>query len=191
MAMVRCSADEHYYDDTKHSSCPYCKKAPVNDAKTQVIKSAPKEEPKQESKPKASSTPSKGPKTQFAWGSKKKETKKADVSPVVGWLVIIKGNAKGEDFRLIPGMNTIGRDGSNAVSVESDETISREKHAVIIFDYKNRLFFLQHGEGNNLTYLNDSVVLQPSKLKSGDHITLGDTTFMFVPFCDENCPWEL
>lgn len=216
MPMIRCKEDEHYYDDTKHSNCPYCSSSTLQVHSEAPVSSSPKTVKVNSSATSASSSPktvkistqdkktekinsespsrpidSGAPKTQFAWGSKQKSTQ-VDVQPVVGWLVVLEGSGKGQDIRLVPGMNTIGRGTENTVCLSfGDEMISRDKHANIIFDYKNKLFFLQHGDGNNLTYLNDSVVLQPQQMNNGDVVTLGNTKLRFIPFCDENCPWEL
>jgi hypothetical protein len=175
MSMVRCNADEHFYDDAKHTFCPYCSSVEMDeetriissDDKTKVIK----QEPKQND----------SPKTQFAWGSQNTQQEES-FSPVVGWLVVLNGDGKGKDYKLIPGMNTIGRDGTNGICITSDATITSSKHAIVVYDYKNNKYFLTHGEGTNLTYLNDNVVLQPSELTSGDKITLGNTDMKFMPF---------
>jgi len=224
--MRRCDNNEHFYDENKHSSCPYCTGARDNGAKTVVyggnkssstvkidtpaneelpkntIAMEPTPTPKQE-------IPATGPKTVAAWGKKKtttpeatqtitpeqnthQETTNKSDAPVVGWFVIIEGDGEGTDFRIIPGMNTIGREHSNAISINfGDTSISREKHCTIIFDYKNKLFFLQHGDGSNLTYLNDSVILTPTQLKAGDILGLGDTKLKFIPFCCNDFCWEL
>jgi hypothetical protein len=202
--MRRCDANEHFYDENKHTGCPHCVGLKYSDNKSRDTVKV--DNKKDKSLPTAEQqTSSAGSNTIVAWGNKKgtpdkpKETiqlkqpvAQQKNAPVVGWFVIIKGKGEGTDFRIIPGMNTLGRESSNAISIDfGDTSISREKHCTIIFDYKNKLFFLQHGDGANLTYLNGNVVLTPTQLKAGDILDLGDTKLKFIPFCCEDFCWEL
>jgi pSer/pThr/pTyr-binding forkhead associated (FHA) protein len=88
-------------------------------------------------------------------------------------------------------MNPIGRDASNRVSLPfGDPLVSRQKHAVVVYDPRGKKFFVQHGDSSNLTYLGDQPVLAPAELKGRERIRLGDTVLMFVPFCGEDFDWE-
>ncbi len=111
--------------------------------------------------------------------------------PVVGWLVIVDGPGKGNFVKLGFGMNSIGRATESRVSIDfGDDQISRENHAFLTYDTKNRKFYIQHGGGANLTYLGNSPVLQPFELKGNEVISIGNTKLYFVPFCGENFNWE-
>ncbi len=112
--------------------------------------------------------------------------------PVVGWLVIIEGPGRGRSVTLGYGMNTIGRDAANRVSLPfGDSQISRMKHATLTYDPRGRKFFLQHGESTNLTYVGETPVLSPLQLSPGDTIRLGDTTVLrFVPLCGDDFNWD-
>jgi pSer/pThr/pTyr-binding forkhead associated (FHA) protein len=112
--------------------------------------------------------------------------------PVVGWLVVVEGPGRGRSVTLGYGMNPIGRDASNRVSLPfGDQLVSRQKHAMITYDPRGRKFFIQHGESSNLTYLGEQPVLAPAELEGGELIRLGDDTVLkFVPFCGENFEWE-
>lgn len=110
--------------------------------------------------------------------------------PVVGWLVIIEGPGKGTSLKLGFGMNSIGRAPDERIAVDfGDEEISRKSHAMLTYDPRGRKFYLQHGEGTNLTYLGDAPVLQPVELKGGEVIGIGSTRFAFVPFCGSDFNW--
>jgi len=118
------------------------------------------------------------------------ENKKLHIEAVVGWLIIVKGEGIGTDHRIISGMNSIGRSLENKIVLDyGDNTIS-SSHATIIYDYKNHIFFFQHGGGTNLSYINNSVILQPTELKNGDIIGLGNTELRFVPLCDNDFNWD-
>lgn len=112
--------------------------------------------------------------------------------PVVGWLVVIRGPGKGRSVTLGYGMNPIGRDADNRISLPyGDEQISRKKHATITYDPRGRKFYLLHGESSNLTYIGEIPVLAPTILTGGETIRLGgETEVRFVPLCGEDFDWE-
>lgn len=109
--------------------------------------------------------------------------------PVVGWLVCIEGNHYGNCFNLYGGKNFIGRAAEMDICLAGDNTVSRVKHATIIYEPKERKFFAQPGESHELFYLNESVVLSNELLKDRDVLTIGKTSLVFVPFCDERYGW--
>jgi len=85
------------------------------------------------------------------------EADQLKVEPVVGWLVVLNGAGKGVSRQLYYGMNSIGRSSEEKVSIGSeDELISRKGHAFLTYDPKGRKFYIQHGGGSNLTYLNET-----------------------------------
>lgn len=110
--------------------------------------------------------------------------------PVVGWLVCIEGKDFGESFKLKTGRNFIGRARNMDIVLQGDNSISREKHAIILYEPKRREFIAQAGESRELFYLNDDVVLNPVRLNQNDIITIGNTKLMFFPCCGENFSWE-
>ena len=61
----------------------------------------------------------------------------ADSSPVVGWLVGLKGVYQGESFEIHQGKNHIGRALNMSIALVKEKTVSRDKHATIIFDPEN------------------------------------------------------
>ena len=120
-----------------------------------------------------------------------KESDNFVTEPVVGWLVIIDGPGKGNFVKLGFGMNAIGRNAESRVCIDfGDDQISRENHALLTYDTKNRKFYVQHGGGANLTYLGDTPVLQPFELKGNEVISIGNTKLYFVPFCGANFNWD-
>ena len=113
------------------------------------------------------------------------------VNPVVGWLVVIDGPGKGESRTLRVGANAIGRGAKSSVSLDfGDDTISRDRHAIITFDPRSNAFYLERGPVSNLVYLNDELVLSPIELVSGDTITLGRTIVKFIALCSEGFSWS-
>ena len=111
--------------------------------------------------------------------------------PVVGWLVAIAGPGKGQVCRLGYGINSLGRgDGSRVRLDFGDDRISRESHAVVTYDSRGRKFYLQHGGGTNLTYLDGEPVLVPTNLEPMMDFSIGETTLRFIPFCGPDFDWE-
>ena len=121
------------------------------------------------------------------------EEKKETVSEVVlaGWLIIISEKGKGESYPITFGFNSIGRGEDNHICINNqDNSISREKHASVIYDYSNNIYFLKHESGKFLTYLNNNLVLETKELTSFDTIKIGNTKLLFVALCGENFKWD-
>lgn len=111
--------------------------------------------------------------------------------PPVGWLVVIAGPGQGASLTLGNGVNAIGRDASQRLTLNfGDELISRVNHARITYDPRGKKFYIQHGGGANLTYVNDEPVLALRELTANTHILLGATTLRFVPLCGEAFDWD-
>jgi FHA domain len=111
--------------------------------------------------------------------------------PVTGWLVVVKGPGLGTSVNLGIGANSIGRDRRERVVLDFGDTmISRTNHATIVYDDRARAFFIQHGDGKNLTRVNDKLVTGFVELHAGDTIELGpQTSVRFVPFCGPGFCW--
>lgn len=110
--------------------------------------------------------------------------------PVVGWLVCVAGYHFGECFSIFAGKNSIGRSSENRIVIADDNSISRVKHALIVYEPKKRNFYLQPGDSSGLTYLNDDYITDSHKLSAHDMIELGDSKFMFVQLCGETFSWD-
>jgi hypothetical protein len=122
--------------------------------------------------------------------AKRDKEKRDEVEPVVGWLVIVEGKGRGNDLRVVAGQNSIGRGASNMICLNfGDETISRDRHAFIIYDTKHKKFVFRSGDGQNISYLNDAGVYSPEPIVDGDTIEIGETKLRFSTFCNENFEW--
>jgi hypothetical protein len=96
--------------------------------------------------------------------------------PVVGWLVALSGEQKGEDFRLRDGQNSLGSAPENEVILR-DSTISA-KHASL--RYKDGKFFLTDLDSTNGTFLNDGAEpIAREELKDNDVIRVGEINLKF------------
>jgi len=111
------------------------------------------------------------------------------LEPVVGWLVCIEGNLIGKDFRLTSGRNFIGRGSDMDVVLEGDPSVSRTAHAIVVYEPKENVYLIQPGASKELSYLNDSVVLESKVIAPNDVITVGATKLLFVPCCSKAFNW--
>ncbi|MCE2542577.1 MAG: FHA domain-containing protein [Acidobacteria bacterium] len=105
--------------------------------------------------------------------------------------MIVDGPGKGRVATLGMGVNSIGRDPAERVSLDyGDAMISRTNHGAITYDPRGQKFYVQHGGGTNLTYVNDEPVLEPRELEPLTHVQIGNTVLRFVPLCGVNFSWQ-
>lgn len=114
----------------------------------------------------------------------------SNVEPAVGWLTCIKGECIGETFGIKAGKNCIGRSLSNEISLAKENGVSRDRHAQITFEPRKRQFFIQNGETDGLTYVNDELIVTFAELKNYDIITVGDVKLIFIALCGEKFTWD-
>jgi hypothetical protein len=110
--------------------------------------------------------------------------------PVVGWLVCLEGPDRGRDFRLHSEKNFIGRSPLMDVCVPGDDTVSREKHGVVIFDPKKQVFWALPGDSSGLVYVNGDIVHAPTQIQRGDVLEIGQTKLVLIPFCGDQYSWS-
>lgn len=182
MNLTRCEKG-HFYDADRFDSCPHCNdvgSAAYDATVSMPLQTMPSEIMQTEPLATVLQTTNKTETSQETVGYFQGSI---GLEPVVGWLVCIKGSHFGEDFRLKVGRNFIGRASSMDVVLSGDESVSREKHAVVLYEPKNNIFIVQPGEARELCYLNDSVVLNSVEIKAYDVLQVGESKLMFVPFC--------
>jgi hypothetical protein len=110
--------------------------------------------------------------------------------PVAGWLVCLEGPDRGRDFRLHMEKNFIGRAPNMDVVLDGDNTVSRERHAIVIFDPKKKTFWALPGDASGLVYLNGEIVNSPVQMKTDDILEVGLTKLVLIPFCGDRYSWS-
>jgi len=198
----------HHYDTKIHNKCPYCSGSTglsdVSDIilenngvsldenkKTKIWNSKPIKADIVSIDENYGEKEDNG-RTVFIGHTRKTESKEEKQILLAGWLVIVSEQQKGKHYPLTFGINNIGRDTQNHISIDNgDSSISRKKHSIVIYDYANNLFFFKHSEGQFLSYLNGSVVLDTKELKAYDKIKVGNTELIFVPLCNEKFKWNM
>lgn len=123
--------------------------------------------------------------------SEEKPASQLATNPTVGWLAVVSGPGKGNVLSFGYGSNPIGRGGGARINIDfGDAEISRSGHAIVTYDPRSRKFYIQHGSGKNLTYLEQEPILVPTELSARAHITLGQTELLFVPLCGDSFDWQ-
>ncbi len=193
MNLTRCE-NGHFYDAERFDTCPHCNQASVST----VLQD--------DEGNKEYTMPLNPPADAAANGlkdlvSEVKETEdgsqatigyfgEVSTEPVVGWLVAIAGSNFGADFKLKTGRNFIGRSTEMDVALTGDSSISRDKHAIILYEPKSNTFLVQPGDAKELFYLNDKVVLTATEINAYDVLSLGGTKLLFIPCCSDKFNWD-
>ena len=94
--------------------------------------------------------------------------------PVVGWVVILNGELRGRDFRLVDGRNTMGT-AADCDVVLTDPYLS-SKHTVI--RHENGTFTISDMDSTNGTYVNERKITKYDIIDN-DKIRLGRTELKF------------
>ena len=110
--------------------------------------------------------------------------------PVVGFLVCISGQHRGEYFKLMPGRNFIGRNANMNIPLTKDQSVSRDRHSIISYDIKHNKYTVSPGESRAMTYCNGELVETTQALNSNDIIEVGYSKLMFLPVCSDKFSWE-
>jgi len=208
MNLIKCGKG-HYYDADKFASCPHCSSSVegMNETvrysnsvnmnygalDTTVPYSEGYSEPTNQKNgndlgklidtvTKGNEPDDEGVTQRFNQGSLSKE-------PVVGWLVCVEGDNSGECWQIKTGRNFIGRAINQDITL-SDKSVSREKHAIVLYEPKRREFIVQPGDSRSLFYLNGEVVLNSNKISAYDELLIGDTKLLFIPLCGEKFGWD-
>jgi len=171
----------HFYDPSKHMNCPYCGVRGLN-----LDETAPHRQGVEDTHRRG------GPAGLYRDedGTVGVLSKALGINPVVGWLVCVEGKNRGRDYRIRAENNFIGRSQRMHVCIENDESVSRDKHAVISYNPRKNSFKISPGGSSGLVFLNDEDIDSPAELKPYDMIQLGDTRLMFVPFCGDKFQWD-
>lgn len=113
-----------------------------------------------------------------------------NAEPVVGWLVCVRGKHLGQSFNIYAGNNSVGRNNNNRIVLPEDNSVSREKHAIVVFEPKKAEFYIKSGDSNGLVYLNGETVFETKRIEKYDKIEIGATVLMMIPLCGEQFSWE-
>lgn len=165
----------HFYDEKRFEICPYCREG-VGVGKTVAADSV-------------------GKTVAAVPDADRDKTvgiikKKIGFDPAVGFLICISGPNRGADYRLAAGRSFIGRAAAMDVALTDDDTVSRESHALVIYDAKHNRFSLSPGQGRGITYCNDEQVETVRPLNAYDVIEVGKSKLIFLPLCGDKFQWN-
>ncbi len=173
MKMERCK-NGHLFNLKKYNLCPYCDEEILAD--DMVNQSNPDKA--------AVDNQADGVKTVAYWDDK------TNLSPVVGWLVCVKGSERGKDYQIRSEKNFIGRSEEMHIHIAGDNSISRRNHAVISYNPKERNFMLIPGaETTGIIYVNQDAIYSPTEITAYDVIEMGKSEFIFISLCGQHFEW--
>lgn len=109
---------------------------------------------------------------------------------IAGWLVCIGGPARGRDFRLYSGYNYIGCGQDADICIQGDAAIQLPHTAVVGYDDRMNLFSFSSCGGRSAVRVNDKMILDAVILAPYDRLSVGKTTFLFVPLCGPHFRWD-
>ena len=219
MKLTKCTRNRsHFYDSDKHSECPHCLRAAgrqseaqmnadVDDDNTVVLSRGIVTAMEQSDTvsrivevQEVSVTEGGGSLLDAVNAAKRADPAEEvktqafynleSAEPVVGWIVCVKGAYFGESFNLKTGQNMVGRSLKMDIPLARELSISRDRHAVIIYEPRKRKFYVHAGESTGLTYVNDDLVMMPVELKNYDRLQFGDSEFVFCSFCGDAFTWD-
>ncbi len=193
MNLSRCE-NGHFYDTERFDTCPHCNQTTIStvlqDDVGSPVYTAPINPPAEEPKSGLEGLVSQSKETDDGGQATIGYFGEVSIEPVVGWLVAIKGGHQGQDFKLKTGRNFIGRSMDMDVVLSDDASISRDKHAIILYEPKSNIFLVQPGDAKELFYLNEKVVLSATEIQAYDILSLGETQLLFVPCCSDKFNWD-
>lgn len=189
MAIIQCP-NNHYYDDKRNHTCPYCEKmnaipvikAGLNEQLTSYITPVENNDNDAQLTEGYGEAVSEHEKT---IGIYMDETHN---QLTTGWLVCVCGAMKGKSFTLHSGRNFAGRSLNMDIVLSDDFSIVENKHFAVVYDPKGVEFYLVCGEGH--TYVNGESVSEQVQLADNDEIQVGQSRFLFVPFCRKGREWN-
>lgn len=94
-----------------------------------------------------------------------------------GWLLGLSGFHHGEDFRLYPGVNTVGA-ATHCDVVVTGPNISRNHVSIDVLSGDSAIVYPGHTQ--NITHINGAPCQQPTPLCHGDMLTVGTQDFIYV-----------
>ena len=198
MKLIRCEKG-HYYDGDRHANCPYCEDEGRIEPQSGAVMPQPQPEQQDEVRSmlqyvtdpanvepapaqSAPETAPAQPKAEDAPASPQEPKPYAwDVRLPAAYLYCTHGPSKGQDYKLFPGQNFLGRSERMDVVIKGDIGISRENNAIIVCDELSGTFFLTPGREKATVYVHESAVQTTVMLKARERIEIGDTVLAFLP----------
>ena len=171
-AIVKCerivSGHEHYYDNAQNGVCPICASLQTQDMDFEEYGVTVDE---------SGATVGLGFKGE------------GENLFTVGWLVCVKGHAKGRSYDLHMGYNFVGGFTDDIhISWLNDPFFSPEKLFSIVYDPKGNHFYIVSDSGK--AYVNGEHLKEERTISDGDRISIGESEYIFIPFCKEGRIWQ-
>lgn len=187
MAIVLCPRN-HYYDNKKQSSCPYCKAEDEREKEewslnVQLTSALEITGDGEEQLTQAYGEDVCSEERTIGIYSRNQENEMT-----AGWLVCIKGKSKGRSFSIHCGRNFAGCGDYMDIVLDKEDGFRQEMYFSIVYDPKSISFFLVPDAGGVL--LNDKAVARENDISENDIIGVGKSEYRFIPYCRKGREWE-
>ena len=107
--------------------------------------------------------------------------------PVVGWLVCISGENRGEAYTLRTRHNSIS---SKLGTLVVSKTQISARRLMLVYDETDRTFLLEVSSDMETVLVNERQVNRLEVLVNRDKIQIGQIQFVFIAFCGEEFTWD-
>lgn len=187
MAIIQCG-NNHYYDDKRNSTCPYCEKlnltaVPHNNLNEQLTSYIDPECDEDMQLTEAYGEAVADYERTIGFFSDEPQN-----LLTVGWLVCVSGLVKGKSYVLHAGRNFAGRAFDMDIVLSDDERLSRKNHFSVVYDPKSCSFYAVSGSG--AVEVNGQGLSGERQIFEGDRIQAGQSSYVFVPYCKEGRDWK-
>lgn len=188
MAIVQCP-NHHYYDDRRDAECPYCVHIQTEEYELEGIN----EQVTVYAEPPAIDLEEKLTEAYGDYVGDYERTISVYLEEnanrlTVGWLVCMAGSDRGRSQVIFSGRNLAGRDPMMDIVLPCENGLTEENHFSVVYEPKSMTFYLVAGTGE--TRLNGRPIIAEAVMVEGDEIEVGQTKYVFVPFCKEGRDWK-
>lgn len=199
MIMRQCPKG-HFYDQEESQECPFCEAGRLIGQVRTLEPLIPATQPVMPvTQPVVPATQAAFPATQPVEPAQLPKTMPAAdlefprtlpiLSMVCGWLVCLDGSARGRDFAIRSGRNTVGYDRINDICLPRPGNVAFGSQAILIYDEPNRRFVLQTRSSDSKISVNALPLVTPTELAAYDRITIDGAELLFIPLCSDRFSW--
>lgn len=109
-----------------------------------------------------------------------------EAEPVVGWIVCMNKDMRGQDYRLVEGRNIISNEIDAEISLP--EMKDGSGGMSIMYDSINDSYFIQSGASD--VSVNGEKVIEATSLEGQCVIDIDEYNLVFIPFCEMGRNWN-
>ncbi len=113
-----------------------------------------------------------------------------NIAPITGWLVCTDGPYKHQGFTLHDGYNYIGSSPKSDIRLTNVDT-NCDFIAMIGYDSFTRSFSIGLCGSHTIVRVNKHMIMESTPLHMYDTVSIGQSSFVFMPLCGEKFSWDI